>query len=219
MTDRILIIRSSTGSGKSTLLPPEFYHLFYEKDSRNIACTQPRVLNALSLPAEIVPWHSAEHLAKTGKTQRTPLKLGQNIGYQTGNFIQKPPSGIVYMTIGILQAQLNVMTIVDFMNKYSVIFIDEAHERSINLDNTLFLLKRLVSNSYQNPKCPFVVIMSATLDTHLYCDYMLDSVPKTKRYKNIIDIKGNVYEITDNFLKYPAESYINSAIELLITLH
>ena len=105
--DRIMVLQSSTGSGKSTILPPEFYHLFFEKDRRGIACTQPRVFNAIDVPRGLIEFHTEEFFKSIG-VNRTPLEMGVNIGYQTGAFTLKPIKGITYMTIGVLKSQLNI---------------------------------------------------------------------------------------------------------------
>ena len=140
VSDRILVLKSSTGSGKSTTLPPEYYHRFWESDKRNICCTQPKVLTSIEVPKQILPYHTADFLASIGKSGRTPLKMGENIGFQNGVVAKKPTNGIIFMTIGVLQQQLNVMSDEDFAKKYSIIFVDEVHERSDATDFTLYIL-------------------------------------------------------------------------------
>ena len=218
--DRVMILQSSTGSGKSTILPPEFYHLFFEKDRRAIACTQPRVFNAIDVPRGLLEFHTTEYLKSIGQGNRTPLEMGKNIGFQTGPFERRPIKGITYMTIGVLKGRLNVMSNTDFMDKHSIIFIDEAHERSNDLDNTLFLMKRFIEQNYQNPKCPIMIVMSATLDTELFADYLLSSVSsKPQRYSSIVKVTGSTYPIEHRFLDYDAESYIKGTIDILVGLH
>ena len=86
ISDRILILKSSTGSGKSTLIPPELFHLFQNKTNKIIACTQPRVLTAIEIPKNTIPpFHTREKLP----SNREALIYGKNIGTQTGVFNKK----------------------------------------------------------------------------------------------------------------------------------
>ena len=220
ITDKILICESSTGSGKSTVIPPEFYHRYYSMDNRNIACTQPRVMNAISLPKnDIIPFNTKEYFNKNNIRGKTPLVMGDNIGYQTGSFVQKPASGIVYMQIGVLQGQLNSMSDKQFMNKYSIIFIDEAHERSLFFDNVIMSLKRLIHKYHDDPKCPFLVVMSATLETKLFCDYLFPDLKPKDKYKNIIKVEGNSHPIERHYLEYNTDNVINECVQKVIQIH
>jgi HrpA-like RNA helicase len=219
VADRILLLQSKTGSGKSTVLPPEFYHRFYDITRKNIACTQPRILTAKEMSEGILDYHTKEALTKSGHPSRTPLELGENIGYQTGVFSKKPTRGIVFMTIGIIQQQLNIMSDEEFMDKYSIIIIDEAHERSIGTDIVLFMMKNFISRHYKDKNCPFLLVMSATFDPFAFADYLLDSVDAPKRYHNIIQVIGSTYPIKENFLAYDSPNYIESVIEHIIQIH
>jgi HrpA-like RNA helicase len=221
--DRIFIIKSSTGSGKSTVLPPEFFHRFFESTGRkNICCTQPRVFNATDLPSTILPYHSKQFLKEIGQSSRTPLEMGENIGYQTGSFTKRPYRGIIYMTVGVLQNQMNVMSDENFMKKYSIIFIDETHERSVGTDTVLYMMKKFIykySIGKSNKECPILVVMSATFDTEQFSDYLLSVVPKKERYKNIINVKGESHPIIDNYLKYDSTDYNKSVAQTVADIH
>ena len=215
--DRILVLQSSTGSGKSTVLPPEFYHRFFEKTGRrNICCTQPRVLTSIEIPKQIVPWNSAETVGKG----RTPLYLGDNIGYQNSVVAKKPTRGIIFMTIGTLQQQLKVMTDVEFMERYSIIFIDEAHERSVGTDLVLYMMKQLVQRNATNKDCPFLVIMSATFIPERFANYLLSDIgKKSERYENIMKVSGFTFPIEETWLDYDTTNYIQSAVDVAIGIH
>lgn len=214
--DKILLVRSSTGSGKSTVMMSELFHTYYARTRRNIACTQPRVFNAVDIPVkQVIPYNTKEHI----KPGREPLVLEENIGYQTKAFTKKPTKGLIYMTIGVLTQQLKVMSAKEFMQKYSFIVIDEAHERSIDTDFVLMSMKKFIQTHYKNPECPFVIITSATFDPYKFADYMLSDCTKTERYENIIDVLGFSHEISDTFLSYPTENYIDSAVELALRIH
>jgi HrpA-like RNA helicase len=216
--DRIFLLDSSTGSGKSTIIPPEFYHRFFEDlGSRNICCTQPRVLTSIDIPNTIIKFHTKEALTKAGYPSRKPLILGQNIGYQTGSISKRPVRGLIYMTIQVLTQQMNIMSDEDFMKRYSAIFIDEVHERSVATDYALFAIKKFVARNYKNKNCPFIFTMSATFNTWKMADYLLEDNPK--RYENIIKIRGFTYEIQHHFLDYDTQNYIQSSVECVRKIH
>lgn len=218
--DRIMVLRSSTGSGKSTVIPPEFFHRFFEETRRrNIACTQPRVLTSIEIPKTILPFHSPEWLRKTNKSGRTPLIMGENIGFQNSVISKKPMRGIVYLTVGTLQQQLNIMDDESFMRKYSLIVIDEAHERSIGTDFTMYMMKKFINKNYKNPDCPFLLITSATFNTHKFADYLLTDVPKAERYANIIQVGGFTYPITETWMEYDSDNYIQDAVTKAVEIH
>lgn len=220
MADRVMILESSTGSGKSTLIPAEFYHRYFtETDNRNICCTQPKILTTMQIPYQVIPYHTEEYLKSIGQGNRTPLIMGENIGYQTGNFKMRPQQGIIYMTIGTLQQQLNVMSDEEILNKYSLIIIDEVHIRSLGLDFTLFMLKKFIKRNYTNPLCPFIITTSATFDTINMTNYMLSDIPKKKRYNNIIKVSGLSFPIETHFTKIDSDDYHSDAAKKVFEIH
>lgn len=220
IADRILIVHSSTGSGKSTVMPAELFHRFYTRLRKNFAVTQPRVLTAIDIPLnQIVPFNSAEALQKAGKRDRSPLLMDDNIGYQTGMEARKPVKGVIFMTIGIIVQQINIMSDEDFMNKYSHIIIDEAHERSTDTDTALFSLKKFIERNYKNPACPFLIVTSATFNAYKYADYLLGGVHKNTRYENIIYVRGSTYPIERNYLEYDSADFIQTVIDTVEQIH
>lgn len=223
VADRILIVHSSTGSGKSTVMPAELYHYFYTRLRKSIAVTQPRVLTAIDIPTnQIAPFNTAEMIKKSGRpsaSSRAPLIMDDNIGYQTGVESRKPIRGLIFMTVGVIVQQLNIMSDEDFMSKYSHIIIDEAHERSTGTDTALYSLKKFIQRNYKNPACPFLIVTSATFDAQKYADYLLSDVPKTSRYDNIIYVKGSTYPIERHFLEYDSNNYLQSVVDMVEKIH
>lgn len=218
--DRILIIESSTGSGKSTTIPPRLYHLFQDRTRRSIFCSQPRVLTAIDIPKNTIPqFNTKEALTKAGFPNFEPLIFGQNIGTQTGAFTKKPIQGLIFGTPAIIVQQMNMLGNRDFMRKYSFILVDEAHERSIQIDTMLYMLKKFIVANYEDKNCPFVICMSATFDTIKFSDYMLSMVPRPERYKNIISVKGFTHEIKEIFLEYDSPNFISAIVDIVTDVH
>jgi HrpA-like RNA helicase len=201
--DKVIVLRSGTGSGKSTTIAPELYLRLHDKVGRNIAITQPRILTAIDIPRDIV------NIPVFSK-----LKLEKNIGFQTGDYSRLPTeSGIIFMTIGVLMNQLTVMDSEHFMQKYSFIIIDEVHDRDINNDATQFLLKKFLSENWQNPVCPLLILMSATFEPSIFLNYYECSDSQ------FIDVKGETFPITDNYPSYDVSNYVNYAFEKAIEIH
>lgn len=152
---QVVVVQSPTGSGKTTQIPVILYEAgFAEKGM--IAVTQPRRIAALSV---------SEFIAKQLKTSYPGL-----VGYKM-RFEDKTDSStkIKIMTDGIL---LQEMKLDPWLSKYSVIMIDEAHERSLNIDFCLGLLKRVL----QARKDFKVIVSSATINAKVFSDYF-DNCP------------------------------------------
>jgi len=158
--NRILIIKSKTASGKSTIIPTRiFTDLVENKERGGIICTQPRILTAIENVKDIV--------------KRSPrMKLGTNIGWLTQyNKLRPTVIALTSATIGTLTQQLISMSDEDIMKTYKFILIDETHERDLQTDMTIYMLKNLVFRNKHNEKCPFIVLMSATFDPHPFLKY------------------------------------------------
>jgi HrpA-like RNA helicase len=199
--DKVIILKSDTGSGKSTILPAKLYNTFFNQSGRNILVTQPRVLTAVDIPSTIVPFEP-------------DLELDKNIGYNTGSFKRLPQEkGIIFSTIGVLTQQLIMNTQEDFLNKYEFIIIDEVHERDIETNICLFLLKKLIENYFDDPKCPLIILTSATFNEEIFINYF-DTPPE-----NYIQVIGSTFEIEEHFTDYSISNYIEYSISKAQSLH
>ncbi len=148
--NQVIIVQSPTGSGKTTQLPVILHEAGYSENGI-IAVTQPRRIAALSV---------SEFIAKQLKT-KYPGLVGYKMRFEDKTDIS---TKIKIMTDGIL---LQEMKLDPYMSKYSVIMIDEAHERSLNIDFALGLLKRIL------PVRPDfkVIVSSATMNAESFSNY------------------------------------------------
>lgn len=199
--DKVIVLKSDTGSGKSTVMPPFLYENFQDRTRRGIAITQPRILTAIDI-AEGLPEHYKF------------LKMDDNVGYLTGEYKREPKNkGITYMTIGILLAHLKVLNDDMFMRRYSYILIDEVHERDLNVDTSLYMLKKFLADNYKDPACPMVILMSATFDPSIFINYF--NCPD----ENYIQVTGSSFPIEKNFLKFDSPDFVQYAINKAEELH
>ena len=161
--NQVVIIAGETGSGKTTQIPKMCLELGLGEKGL-IGHTQPRRLAARSVAERI-----AEELGQ---------KIGETVGYQV-RFTSEvgEHSAIKLMTDGILLAEIQNDKL---LRRYSTLIIDEAHERSLNIDFILGYLKRILP---QRPDLK-VIITSATIDPERFaCHFSPSYVPG----KGIVD--------------------------------
>lgn len=153
--NQVVIVESPTGSGKTTQIPVILYESGYATNGV-IAVTQPRRIAALSV---------SEFISKQLGTSYPGL-----VGYKM-RFEDKTDAStkIKIMTDGIL---LQEMKLDPWLSKYSVIMVDEAHERSLNIDFVMGLLKRVLKER----KDFRVIVSSATMNTQVFSEYF-DNAP------------------------------------------
>lgn len=162
LSSQVLVVAGETGSGKTTQLPK----ICLLAGRRSIGHTQPRRIAARTL---------AERIAEETKTE-----LGQLVGYQV-RFTKKSSrdTRIKVMTDGILLAEISHD---HELRAYDTIIIDEAHERSLNIDFLLGYLKQLL------PRRPDlkVIVTSATIDTSRFAEHF--NAP-------IVEVTGRTYPV------------------------
>jgi ATP-dependent helicase HrpA len=162
----VVIVAGETGSGKTTQLPKVCYAMGRGVAGR-IGCTQPRRIAATSVATRVA--------------QELDSALGDVVGYQI-RFSDKikPTSAIKFMTDGILLAEIQSDPL---LRGYDTIIIDEAHERSLNIDFLLGFVKRLL------PRRPDlrVIISSATLEISRFADFF-GGAP-------VVQVSGRTYPV------------------------
>lgn len=194
--ERILILQSGTGSAKSTALGPEIYLKF----KKNVVITQPRVLTAIEIPKTIA---SIKSYTNRG------IELYKNLGYQTKEFTKRVNRGVLFITTGILLQQLKTMSDKDIKNRYSYIIIDEVHDRTLDIEITLFLLRELKNRLKKD--CPFIILMSATINTQEYADYF--------NTKCVFKVEGKSHEVVENFLENDTFNFTQKTGEIVKSLN
>lgn len=174
--NKVVLIISSTGSGKTVLLPKlALHHLNYKG----------RVV--VTMPKQMIVKAAAEYAAAT-----LDVTLGKEIGYQyRGEGKHSNNTKILYATDGTLVSQLMKDPLIKM---YDVVIIDEAHERKIQIDLLLFLLK----NALKQREDLKLIIMSATINEKIFAEYYSEF-----RYTSF-NVQGErIYPIKSVFTKTP----------------
>lgn len=188
--NQLMIVVGDTGSGKTTQLTQYLAEGGYANNGI-IGCTQPRRVAAMSVAKRVA--------------EEVGCKLGAEIGY-TIRFedCTSPETKVKYMTDGMLQRE--VLLDPD-LKKYSVIMLDEAHERTIATDVLFGLLKKTIK---RRPDLRLIVT-SATLDADKFSEYF-NQCP-------IFSIPGRTYPVEVMYSKEPESDYLDAALITVMQIH
>ncbi|EDO07468.1 Helicase associated domain (HA2) family protein [Babesia bovis T2Bo] len=186
----ILVVVGETGSGKTTQIPQYLYEVGYGKAGK-IGCTQPRRVAAMSVATRVA--------------QEVGTKLGQEVGYSirfedcTSN-----QTVVKYMTDGMLLREM--MTEPD-LSSYSVMMIDEAHERTVHTDIIFGLVKDLCR--YRDDFR--LIVASATLEAEKFALYF-DHAP-------IFRIPGRRFPVQIYYTKAPEANFLDASVITVLQIH
>jgi len=188
--NQILILVGETGSGKTTQLPQYLHEVGYTKLGK-IGCTQPRRVAAMSVAARVA--------------QEMGVKLGHEVGYSIRfEDCTSEKTIIKYMTDGMLLRE--------FLNEpdlrsYSVMIIDEAHERTLHTD-ILFGLVKDLARARPDLK---LIISSATLDAEKFSQYFDNA--------KIFRVPGRRYPVDIYYTKAPEADYVEASVVTALQIH
>ncbi|KAL2312718.1 Pre-mRNA-splicing factor ATP-dependent RNA helicase-like protein cdc28 [Schizosaccharomyces pombe] len=188
---QVLLIVAETGSGKTTQLPQFLHEAGYTKGNKKICCTQPRRVAAMSVAARVA--------------KEMDVRLGQEVGYSIRfENATSEKTVIKYLTDGMLLREF--LTEPDLAS-YSVIIIDEAHERTLHTD-ILFGLVKDIARFRPDLK---VLISSATIDAEKFSAYF-DEAP-------VFYVPGRRYPVDIYYTPQPEANYIQAAITTILQIH
>ncbi|XP_064157157.1 probable ATP-dependent RNA helicase DHX40 [Anguilla rostrata] len=200
-----LVVTGETGSGKTTQLPQYLYRAGFGKNGK-IGVTQPRRVAAITVAQRV--------------SQEVGCSLGREVGYQVRfDDCSTQDTVVKYMTDGCL---LREILADPSLTQYSVVILDEAHERSLNTDILLGLLKRKVlqarGGSSSGRSAPLkVVVMSATLETDKLSAFLGDCP--------VFAIPGRTFPVAERFcgLIGPKDTdstvYVQEVVKVALDLH
>lgn len=194
----VLVLAGETGSGKTTQLPQFLYEAGFAKNGMLIGITEPRRVAAISMSKRVA--------YEMGLSKDEVSYL---IRYE-GNVSEK--TQVKFMTDGVLLKE----TQSDFvLSRYSVILLDEAHERSVYTDILLGLLSRIVPLRRKQGSPLKLVVMSATLRIE-------DFVSNRRLFPvapPVINVESRQFPVTIHFNKQTRENYVREAYLKTCKIH
>lgn len=191
------VLVGSTGSGKTTQIPQfvleDLFHSFRDHplDMGQVACTQPRRVAATSVAQRV-----ADEL---------DVRLGEEVGYSVRFDVNVSDQTVLkYLTDGMLLREAMADPL---LSAYSVIILDEAHERTTATDVLMGLLKEVLLKR----KDMRLIVMSATLDSGKFVDYF-NNAP-------LLQIPGRLHPVELFYTPKPEKDYVEASVRTVIQIH
>ena len=189
-----LVLSGETGCGKTTQIPQFLLAAGYAEDGL-IGVTQPRRVAAMSVARRV-----AEEMG---------VDLGDRVGYSVRfDDCTSESTKIRYVTDGML---LREAVVNPALRRYAVIIIDEAHERSLQTDMMLAILKRAQASRAAGRKPLKLIVMSATLETETFCAYFGDAPA--------VQVLGRQFPVAALYAPAPQPDYLEAATTAAMQVH
>ncbi|XP_059445205.1 pre-mRNA-splicing factor ATP-dependent RNA helicase DEAH10-like isoform X2 [Corylus avellana] len=176
----ILIIVGETGSGKTTQLPQFLFNAGFCRDGKTIGITQPRRVAAVTVAKRVA--------------EECGVELGQRVGYSIRfEDVTSGSTRIKYMTDGLL---LREALLDPYLSRYSVIIVDEAHERTVHTDVLLGLLKN---------------VQKASLDARGFSEYFGGA--------RAVHIQGRQFPVDIFYTHHAEPDYVDATLITILQIH
>eukprot|EP00767_Chilomastix_cuspidata_P004106 gnl/Chilomastix_cuspidata/4236.p1 GENE.gnl/Chilomastix_cuspidata/4236~~gnl/Chilomastix_cuspidata/4236.p1 ORF type:complete len:704 (-),score=256.84 gnl/Chilomastix_cuspidata/4236:230-2341(-) len=190
--NRVVIVEGETGSGKTTQIPQWLLEDGYPFSGGSVAVTQPRRIAAVSVATRV--------------SKEMGVPLGSDVGYSVRFDTRTSPSTrLLFLTDGMLLREAAAAG----LGAYSVVVIDEAHERTLATD---ILLGKLQAELRERPALR-VVLMSATVNTAEFRDFF-SSVGAP-----VLTVPGRLFPVDVRHRARPVENYVSAAVGTVLSIH
>uniref|UniRef100_A0A7R9V3U9 RNA helicase n=1 Tax=Chlamydomonas euryale TaxID=1486919 RepID=A0A7R9V3U9_9CHLO len=185
------ILVGETGSGKTTQIAQFVAEAGYAQGGKAITCTQPRRVAAMSVARRVA--------------EEMDCALGEEVGYSIRfEECSGPKTFIKFCTDGML---LREAMSDPLLEKYSVIILDEAHERTLATDVLFGLIKEVLKQRVDLK----LVVMSATLEAEKFQGYFLDAP--------LMKVPGRLHPVEIFYTQEPERDYLEAAIRTVVQIH
>ncbi|CAI0390753.1 unnamed protein product [Linum tenue] len=192
----VLIIVGETGSGKTTQIPQFLFSAGFCREGKSVGITQPRRVAAVTVAKRVA--------------EECGVELGQKVGYSIR--FDDRTSGVTrikYMTDGLL---LREALLDPYLSRYSVVIVDEAHERTVHTDVLLGLLKNVQKARLKSGTLDVIlIIMSASLDARVFSEYFGGA--------RAVHIQGRQHPVDILYTLYPEKDYVDAALVTIFQIH
>jgi pre-mRNA-splicing factor ATP-dependent RNA helicase DHX38/PRP16 len=188
--NQVVIVVGETGSGKTTQLTQFLYEDGYGQLGL-IGCTQPRRVAAMSVAKRV--------------SEEMECRLGSTVGYAIRfEDCTSKETVIKYMTDGVLlRESLNEPD----LDRYSCVIMDEAHERALNTDVLMGLIKKVLARRRDLK----LIVTSATMNSKRFSDFF-GGAPE-------FFIPGRTFPVDIMFHRSPVEDYVDQAVQQVLAIH
>lgn len=195
----VTVIVGATGSGKTTQVPQFLYEAGYTSNGKMIGVTEPRRVAAISMSQRV-----AHEMNLSSREVSYQIRFEGNT---------TPDTKIKFMTDGVLLKEIQMDPT---LKKYSVVVIDEAHERSVFSDILIGILSRIIPRRQAKGKPLKLIIMSATLRVEDFTENpRLFKEPKPP----VIKVDARMFDVTLHYNKRTPEDYLGEAFKKACKIH
>lgn len=201
---RTVVIVGETGSGKTTQIPQYLHEAGWTGNGFMVGVTQPRRVAATTVASRVADERGAI--------------LGHEVGYSIrfDDCTDPKTTRIKFLTDGMLVRE---MMWDPMLKKYSVLMLDEAHERTLNTDIVVGLLKKIMKKREDLR----LIVSSATLDAELFKNFFEtnphSSSAPSKDTATILSIEGRAYPVDIHYTSQPVPNYLTCMVETVLALH
>lgn len=186
-----LVLVGETGSGKTTQTPQFAVDAGYCKSGKRVAVTQPRRVAAMSVAQRVA--------------DEADVTLGEEVGYLIRfEDCTTPQTKLKYMTDGMLLREAMTDPLLE---AYSVIMLDEAHERTLATDVLFGMIKEIVKQRNDLK----LVVMSATLEYQKFQEYFLEAP--------LLKVPGRTFPVEIYYTPEPERDYLEAAVRTCLQIH
>ena len=199
---RTVIIVGETGCGKSTQIPQYLLESGWAANGNAICITQPRRVAVVTVAT------------------RVAVEQGSVLGHQVGYAVRfddcsdKAATKIKFVTDGLLVRE---MMSDPLLSQYSVIMLDEAHERTLYTDIVIGLLKKI-----QKKRADLrIIVASATLDADRFFNFFNNNETNDpgKDSAAILTVEGRMYPVDIHYSVDPVPDYLKATVETMMKIH
>ena len=197
-----VIIVGETGCGKSTQIPQYLHESGWTSGKWKICVTQPRRVAVVTLATRVA--------------EERGSFVGEEVGYSIrfDDCCNPENTRVKFMTDGVLLRE----TMSDpLLTQYSVIMLDEAHERTLHTDIMIGLLKKIKKKR----KDLRIIVSSATLDAEMFKDFFNTNITSdaSKDTAAILSVKGRSYPVDIHYTLSPVADYIKTTVDTVMGIH